>query len=100
MSSVIVFQAHTRNSRCEPFAALTTKGRQVHRAGRVIVLQGQLSLGMRPRACTGIRYVIGSYDLGRHAATPLSATWLVRQRRSDEGESRALGPGFLDSSVS
>jgi hypothetical protein len=44
--------------------------------------------------------VIGSYDLGRHAAAPLGATWLVRQRRSDEGESRSLGPGFLDSSVS
>jgi hypothetical protein len=44
--------------------------------------------------------VVGSYDLGRHAATPLGATWLVRQRLSDEGKSRPLGPGFLDSSVS
>jgi len=44
--------------------------------------------------------VVGSYDLGRHAATPLGATRLVRQRLSDEGKSRPLGPGFLDSSVS
>ena len=44
--------------------------------------------------------MIGSYDLGRHAATPLGATRLVRQRLSNEGKSRPLGPGFLDSSVS
>jgi hypothetical protein len=44
--------------------------------------------------------VIGSYDLGRHAATPLGATRLVGQRLSDEGKSIPLGPGFLDSSVS
>ena len=44
--------------------------------------------------------MVGSYDLGRHAATPLGATWLVRSRLSDEGKSRPLGPGFLDSSVS
>jgi hypothetical protein len=44
--------------------------------------------------------VVGSYDLGRHAATPLGATRLVRQRLSNEGKSRPLGPGFLDSSVS
>jgi hypothetical protein len=81
-------------------ASLPIKGRQVQRAGCIVVLQGQLSLGIRPRACTGIRDVIGSYDLGRHAATPLGATWPVRQWRSDEGESTPLGPGLLDSSVS
>jgi hypothetical protein len=43
--------------------------------------------------------VIRSYDLGRHAAAPLGATWLVRQRLSDEGKNRPLGLGFLDSSV-
>jgi len=64
------------------------------------VLQSQLSLGIRPRACTGIRYVVGSDDFGRHAAAPLGATRLVRQRLSDEGKSRSLGLGFLDSSVS
>jgi hypothetical protein len=44
--------------------------------------------------------VIGSYDLGRHAATPLGATWLVRERLSDEGKIGPLGLGFLDSPVS
>jgi len=44
--------------------------------------------------------VIGSYDLGRRTATPLGTAWLVRQRLSDEGKNRPLGPGFLDSSVS
>ncbi|HUC27253.1 MAG TPA: hypothetical protein VMA73_31545 [Streptosporangiaceae bacterium] len=44
--------------------------------------------------------MVGSYDLGGHAAAPLGATRLVRQRLSDEGKSRPLGPGFLDSSVS
>src|SRR6266436_5940219 len=82
------------------FAALTTKDRQVLRACCIIVLQGQLSLGVRPRAGTGIRYALGSYDLGRHATTPLGATWPVRQRVSDKGKSRTLGLGFLDSSVS
>ncbi|MGO9296011.1 MAG: hypothetical protein ACLP52_19410, partial [Streptosporangiaceae bacterium] len=72
----------------------------VYRACCVVVLQGQLSPGIRPRACTGIRYAVGSYDLGRHAAAPLGATRLVRQRLPDEGKSRPLGPGFLDSSVS
>ena len=43
--------------------------------------------------------MIRSYDLGRHAAAPLGATWLVRQRLSDEGKNRPLGLGFLDSSV-
>jgi hypothetical protein len=84
----------------QAFAALIAKDRQVHRACCIIVLQGQLSLGIRPRACTGIRYVIGSYDLGRHTATPLGTAWLVRQRLSDEGKNRPLGPGFLESSVS
>jgi hypothetical protein len=44
--------------------------------------------------------VIGRYDLGRYAATPLGATWPVRQRLSDEGKNGPLGLGFLDSSVS
>jgi hypothetical protein len=44
--------------------------------------------------------MIGGYDLGRHAAAPLGATRLVGQRLPDEGKSRSLGPGFLDSSVS
>ena len=44
--------------------------------------------------------MIGSYDLGRHAATPLGATWPVRQRLPDEGQDRPLGLGFLDSTVS
>jgi hypothetical protein len=44
--------------------------------------------------------MVGSYDLGRHAATPLGATRLVRQRLPDKSKSRPLGPGFLDSSVS
>ena len=44
--------------------------------------------------------MVGSYDLGRHAAAPLGATRLVRQRLPDEGQSRPLGLGFLDSSVS
>ncbi|MGD0685882.1 MAG: hypothetical protein ABSA03_12295 [Streptosporangiaceae bacterium] len=43
--------------------------------------------------------MIGRYDLGRNAATPLGATWPVRQRLSDEGQDRSLGPGFLDRSV-
>ena len=43
--------------------------------------------------------MVGSYDLGRHAAAPLGATWLVRQRLSDQGKSMPLGLGFLDSSV-
>ena len=72
----------------------------MHRACCIVVFQGQLSLGIRPRACTAIRYVIGSYDLGRHTATPLGTAWLVRQRLSDEGKNRSLGPGFLYSSVS
>jgi hypothetical protein len=44
--------------------------------------------------------VVGSYDLGRHAASPLGATWLVRQWLSEQDKSRTLGLGFLDSSVS
>jgi hypothetical protein len=44
--------------------------------------------------------VVGSYDLGRHAATALGATRLVGQWLSDEGKSRPLSPGFLDSPVS
>jgi hypothetical protein len=44
--------------------------------------------------------VVGSYDLGRHATAPLGATWLVRQRLTDEDKGRPLGLGFLDSSVS
>jgi hypothetical protein len=44
--------------------------------------------------------VVGSYDLGRNAATPLGATRLVRQWLSHENKSRPLGLGFLDSSVS
>jgi hypothetical protein len=60
------------------FAALTAEDRPVHRACCMIMLQGQLSLRIRPGARAGIRYAIGSYDLGRHAATPLGATWLVR----------------------
>jgi len=44
--------------------------------------------------------VLRSYDLGRHAATALGATRLIRQRLPDEGKNRPLGPGFLDSPVS
>jgi hypothetical protein len=44
--------------------------------------------------------MVGRNDLGRHAATPLSATRMVRQRLSDEGKSRPLGLGFLDGPVS
>jgi hypothetical protein len=44
--------------------------------------------------------VVGSYDLGGHAAAPFGAARLVRQRLPDEGKSRPLGPGFLDSSIS
>src|SRR6266852_242556 len=95
MGSVIVFRAHYSNS-MPAFPALATKDHQVHGACGVIVLQGQLSPGIRPRACTGIRYAVGSYDLGRHAATPLGATRLIRQRLSDEGKNTRLGPGFLD----
>jgi hypothetical protein len=43
--------------------------------------------------------VVGSYNLGRHAATPFGATRLVRQRLSDEDKIRPFGLGFLDSSV-
>jgi hypothetical protein len=43
--------------------------------------------------------MVGSYDLGRNAAAPLSATRLVRQRLSEEGKSSPLGLGFLDSSA-
>ncbi len=43
--------------------------------------------------------MVGSYDLGRHAAAPLGATRLVRYRLPDEGKSMPLGPGLLDSSV-
>ena len=80
-------------------AGLAPKARQVDPAGGVTVLQRQLPVGIRPRASTGIRYVVGSYDLGRHAAPPLSATRLVRQRLSDEGKDRPLGPGFLHNTV-
>lgn len=44
--------------------------------------------------------MIGSYDLGRHTATPLGTAWLVRQWLSEEGKNGPLGPGFLDSPVS
>jgi hypothetical protein len=44
--------------------------------------------------------VVGSYDLGRHTATPLGATRLVRQWLADEGKSGPFGPGFLDTPVS
>jgi hypothetical protein len=44
--------------------------------------------------------VVGRYDLGRQAATPLGATRLVRQWLSDQDKSRPLGLGFLDSPVS
>jgi hypothetical protein len=44
--------------------------------------------------------MVGSYDLGRHAAPPFGPAWLVRERLPDEGKSRPLGPGFLDSSIS
>ena len=44
--------------------------------------------------------MVGSYDLGGHAAAPLGTTRLVRQRLSEEGKIIPLGPGFLDSSVS
>jgi catechol 2,3-dioxygenase-like lactoylglutathione lyase family enzyme len=83
-----------------PDELLAASDRQVHRARGVIVLQGQLAQGIRPRAVTGIRNVVGSYDLGRHAATPLGASWLVGQRLSDEDKIIPLRPGFLDSSVS
>ncbi len=82
------------------FPALAAKGRRVYRACRIIVLQGQPSLRIRPRACTAIRYVVRRYDLGRHAAAPLGATRLVRQRLPDQGKSGPLGPGFPDSTVS
>jgi len=71
----------------------------MHRACCIVVLQGQVSPGIRPRAYTGIRYAVGSYDLGRHAATPLGATRLVRQRLSDKDKRGPLGLGFLDGSV-
>jgi hypothetical protein len=44
--------------------------------------------------------VVGGYDLGGNAAPPLRTTRPVGQRRSDEGKSRTLGPGFLDGSAS
>ena len=80
--------------------ALAVMGRRVYRARCIIVLQGQPALGIRPRACAAIRYVVRSYDLARHAAAPLGATRLVRQRLPDEGKSSPIGPGFLDGSVS
>ncbi|HEX2317701.1 MAG TPA: hypothetical protein VHJ18_01850 [Streptosporangiaceae bacterium] len=40
-----------------------------------------------------------SYDLGRHTASPLSATRLIRQRPPDQRKGRSFGLGFLDSSV-
>jgi hypothetical protein len=82
------------------FDVLTAKDLRVHLACCVVMLQGELSLGVRPGARTRIRYVLGSYDLGRHAATPFSATGLVRQRPSDQGQNGSLSLGFLDSSVS
>lgn len=44
--------------------------------------------------------MVGSYDLGGHAAAPFGATRLVRQRLPDKGKGSPLGPGLLDSSVS
>ncbi len=44
--------------------------------------------------------MLGRYDLSGHAAAPLGAAWLVRQRLSDQGKGRPFGLGFLDSSVS
>lgn len=82
------------------FPALAAATRQVYGAGCVVVLEGQLSLRIRPGACTGIGHAVGADDLGRHAATPLSATRLVRQGFSDQGKSRPLGPSLLHSSVS
>src|SRR3984957_1033735 len=69
---------------------------RVHPAGGVVVLQGQLSAGIRPRAGTGIGYMVGRDDLGRHAAAALGATRLVGQRLSDEGKGSSLGLGLLD----
>jgi hypothetical protein len=65
------------------FPALTIDRGQVHRACRVIVLQSQLSLRIRPRTGTEIGHVVGSYDLGRPAGAPFGAAWLVRQWLSD-----------------
>ena len=44
--------------------------------------------------------MLGRYDLGGDAATPLGATGLIRQRPANEGKVRPLGPGFLDSPAS
>jgi hypothetical protein len=43
--------------------------------------------------------VIGSYDLGRHTAAPLGATWLIWQRLPNEGKRNPLGLRLLDSTV-
>ena len=43
--------------------------------------------------------MVGGYDFARYAAAPLGAARLVRQRLPDEGQSRPLGPGFLDGSA-
>jgi hypothetical protein len=88
-----------KSADCRAFPALSTEVSEVYRACGVIVLQGQLSLGICPRAGTGIRHAVGRYDLGRDAAAPLGTTWLVRQRLSDQGKSMPLGLGFLDSSA-
>jgi hypothetical protein len=72
----------------------------MHRAGGVVVLERQLPLGVRPRAGAGIGYAVSSYDFGRHAAAPLGAAGLVRERQPDDGQRRPLGLDFLDRSVS
>ena len=43
--------------------------------------------------------MVGSYELGRHAAPALGAARLVGQRLADDGQRRPLGPDFLDNSA-
>jgi hypothetical protein len=76
-----------------------TRSRQVHWTRRVVVLQGQLPLRIRPRARAEVGYSLGSYDFGGYAAPALRAAGLVRQGLPDDGKGRALRPDFLNNAV-
>ena len=43
--------------------------------------------------------MVGRDDLSGHAAAPLGAAGLIRERLTDQREISALGPGLLDGSA-
>lgn len=99
MGSVIVFQAH-QGIAYAGVSGISDQGSLGAPGMPHYSISRSAFPGICPRACAGIRHMVRSYDLGRHAATPLGATRLVRQWLADEGKSGPLGPGLLDGSVS